>query len=72
MKAAEAVKIEGDHLADRMTNRRTGHYHNPNLKLVMKVWIPVAFLMRLAMKKTLEKKKFQFFSNMGHQLAMPF
>jgi hypothetical protein len=46
-------------------------YHNPNLKLVIKVWIPVAFLMRLAMKMTLEKK-ISIFSNMGHQLAMLF
>jgi hypothetical protein len=29
-------------------------YSNPNIIFLIKVWIPVAFLMRLAMKKTLE------------------
>ena len=42
---------------------RLGHYHNPNLKLVLKVWIPVAFLMRLAMKMSLEKKISIFFKH---------
>jgi hypothetical protein len=30
------------------------HYPNLNFKLMREVWIPVAFLMRLAMKMTLE------------------
>jgi predicted CDP-diglyceride synthetase/phosphatidate cytidylyltransferase len=42
-------------------DRRTDKYHSPNLKLVIKVWIPMAFLMRLAMKLTLERRFFNFF-----------
>jgi hypothetical protein len=40
-------------------------YHNPNLNLVLKVWIPVAFLMRLAMKMTLENFLLSIFFKHG-------